>query len=174
LGDKDLLGQPIKGYNTFDNTIFNVYQNVSGPTIKAINNYWGCDSIDTYCIESKLRGPVTYDPPLDSDPVTYLARTVEEAITTVKLYQNYPNPLRGGNSTNIKFSLPRAQKVTIRVYDVAGRRVKTLVDGVKQAGHHYITWDGKNDRGSRVATGIYFYQMKYSDKVLSKKIVLIR
>jgi len=172
LGDTLIFGPHIRGYNTFDNTVFNVYQNSGGRTIKALNNYWGYSPP----YPSKIRGPVTYHPYLDSDPVAYLARSQNEGtITSVHLYQNFPNPLRSGSTTNIKFSLPKAQKISIKVYDVSGRRIKTLVSGMMQPGHHYVTWNGRNERGTQVAPGIYFYQMKYGDKVLSnKKIVFIR
>lgn len=173
LGDVDLRDREIGGRNTIDNSVNNVYQvaGAGGPEIKAKNNYWGTYPPNT----SMLKGNITWYPALSSDPVPYLARSSSEGtITSVRLFQNFPNPLKGGNTTDIKFSLPKAEKVSIKVYDVAGRRIKTLVDGLIQPGHHYVTWDGRNEKGRLVATGIYFYQMIYGKDVLSKKIVLLR
>ncbi len=173
LGDTLIDGEEYGGQNTFDNTATNIYQN-GGPLaeeIMAINNYWGTYPPDT----DKIRGNITWYPALSSDPVINLAISKNEGtITSVRLFQNYPNPLKSGNTTNIKFSLPRAEKVSIKVYDVSGRRIKTLVDGVRQPGHHYVTWNGHNEKGVAVAPGIYFYQMKFANEVYSKKIVLIR
>lgn len=75
-----------------------------------------------------------------------------------RLGRNYPNPFN--SSTEIKFSLREDSKVTIRVYDVSGRLVTTLVDRVlKAAPDHPVTWKGLNSNGSNVASGVYFYRM---------------
>jgi flagellar hook assembly protein FlgD len=64
--------------------------------------------------------------------------------------------------------------VTLKVYNVAGQLVRTLVNGTKDAGSYAITWDGKNDRGSAVASGIYFYKMETKDFSQTKKMVMLR
>ena len=163
------------GYCTLDNDTYNIHYNCFSPlpAVMAERCWWG----ESPPVDSMIVGNVDYTPFLSSEPSTWFSRAVSEdnqIPTKVMLYQNFPNPLVGGNSTQIKFSLPKAEKVSITVYDVAGRKVKTLASGVKQPGHHYIRWDGHNDKGARVATGIYFYQMKVGSKVMSKKIVLIR
>lgn len=173
LGDT-LDGAELGGKNTFDNTVYNIYRNATlapPESLMAINNYWGTSFPNT----DKIKGKVIWSPALSSDPIIYLARNSGEGtITSLRLFQNYPNPLVSGGMTTIKFSLPRAENVTIRVYDVSGRRIKTLTNGVRHPGHHFVTWDGKNERGAQVAPGIYFYQMKCGDKIQSKKIVLLR
>ena len=163
------------GNNILDNDTYNLHNSgeILLPTIKAENCWWGESPPDT----DKMVGNVDYTPWLTSEPLLQFSIGVHEDSqipTRVMLYQNFPNPLVGGNSTQIKFSLPKAENVSITVYDVAGRKVRTLASGVKQPGYHYIRWDGHNDKGARVATGIYFYQMKVGSKVMSKKIVLIR
>jgi hypothetical protein len=73
------------------------------------------------------------------------------------LEQNFPNPFNP--STTIAFSLKDAGNVNLTIYDVAGRRVRNLVDEHRDRGVYKITWDGMNDSGSRVASGVYFYKM---------------
>ncbi|MCX5754178.1 MAG: T9SS type A sorting domain-containing protein, partial [Candidatus Krumholzibacteria bacterium] len=63
---------------------------------------------------------------------------------------------------------------TIRIYDVTGRLVRTLVDEVKDAGAHSIPWDGRNNVGADVASGMYFYKMETVRFLATKKLVLLR
>jgi hypothetical protein len=92
--------------------------------------------------------------------------------TVFNLEQNYPNPFNP--ETVIKFSLPQDSKVTLRIYNVLGQVVNTVVDQVLQAGNHSITWDGKNEQGSDVASGVYFYRLKASDFESIMKMTLLR
>ncbi|MCA9734280.1 T9SS type A sorting domain-containing protein, partial [candidate division KSB1 bacterium] len=61
----------------------------------------------------------------------------------------------------------------IKIYDAIGREIKTLYDGFKQAGSYQLTWDGTNDKGLSVASGIYFYRMQTKDFQSMKKLVLV-
>lgn len=89
------------------------------------------------------------------------------------LYQNAPNPFNP--MTTIRYDVPTGGgKVTLRVYDVSGRLMKALVDEVQSAGQKSARWDGKNERGESVASGIYFYRMEVPGFVLTKKMVLLR
>ncbi|MGH7454329.1 MAG: FlgD immunoglobulin-like domain containing protein, partial [bacterium] len=81
-----------------------------------------------------------------------------------QLEQNYPNPFSGNgisgrSSTLIAFSLPAASQVTVNIYNETGQLVRTLVDGEMTAGRHRIYWNGKNQAGSSIASGIYLYQI---------------
>jgi flagellar hook assembly protein FlgD len=64
-------------------------------------------------------------------------------------------------------------EVSIRVYDVAGRLVRTAVSGTQSAGPHETVWDARSDGGSRVSRGVYFYRMQADDWVSQKKVVLL-
>jgi hypothetical protein len=88
------------------------------------------------------------------------------------LYHNYPNPFNP--TTTISYGLKETGRVSLRIYDVAGRLVKTLVDGVRLAGDHEVTWDGRSDRGSEVATGVYFVQLISAGQTRTHKIVLVK
>jgi len=83
-----------------------------------------------------------------------------------------PNPFRG--STQIGWALPRDQKVTLTVYDVTGRVVRRLVDEVRPAGRHAVTWDGTDGTGRSVASGVYIVRCSTIDRTLVQRIVLVR
>ena len=90
----------------------------------------------------------------------------------VALSQNYPNPFNP--QTVISYELPHAHHVQLTVHDAAGRLVRSLVDGTRPAGSHDVSWDGKNERGSRVSTGVYFYRLRTGAMVLTRKMVLLK
>lgn len=90
-----------------------------------------------------------------------------------RLAQNVPNPFNP--STIIEFSLRERAQVALRIYDVRGRLVRTLVDGVRNAGaSHRIEWDGRNDAGTRVASGVYFCRLATRDFTATRKMVLLK
>jgi FlgD Ig-like domain len=74
-----------------------------------------------------------------------------------QLNQNYPNPFNP--STNIKFSLPEQSTVKIVIYDLLGRKVKTLINDVRPAGIFTVQWNGDNESNINVSSGIYFYSL---------------
>jgi len=88
------------------------------------------------------------------------------------LAQNYPNPFRG--LTQIQYNLPQNGHVSIKIYDVAGRLVRTLIDSDEFAGYLSVGWDGRNQQGMRVASGVYYYRMVAPNFKATKKMVLIR
>jgi hypothetical protein len=88
------------------------------------------------------------------------------------LYQNYPNPFNP--TTSIAFYLPKEQRAAIVIYDVSGARVRALVDGVMPVGRHVVRWDGRNDGGNRVASGVYYYRLKTAKDTMTKKLVVVR
>lgn len=88
------------------------------------------------------------------------------------LGQNYPNPFN--HNTIIKYSVPVPSQVKIRIYNVLGQKVRNLVNEPQQAGYKTIHWDGKNDRGVEVSSGVYFYQMQAGDFVKNMKMILLK
>jgi flagellar hook assembly protein FlgD len=90
-----------------------------------------------------------------------------------KLYQNFPNPFNA--QTAIQFCLPRPAIVSLDIYNISGKLVKTLLgENVCQAGSHYVKWDGKNDAGFDVSSGTFFCQMMTNGFFKMKKILLIK
>lgn len=88
------------------------------------------------------------------------------------LLQNYPNPFNP--QTRIRFQLPEASNVVLKVYNILGQEVRTLVNGKLTAGYHSMLWDGKNDAGARIASGIYIYRIKAGKFQAVKKMVLLK
>ncbi len=89
-----------------------------------------------------------------------------------ELSQNFPNPFNP--ATTVRYSLPAAELVRLKVYDATGRLVKTLADGWRSAGHYTVTWDGRDATGSRLASGVYFIRMEAGAVVVRRKLVLAK
>jgi len=100
------------------------------------------------------------------------ALTVELPPKPLTLHQNFPNPFNP--STTIAFFLPTGGPVALRIYDVGGRLVRTLVDGSMPIGTHRVTWNGMNDRGAPVSSGVYYYRLRAEKKTITKKMVILR
>jgi hypothetical protein len=88
------------------------------------------------------------------------------------LMQNFPNPFNP--MTTLAFDMAQAGSVTIKIYDVSGRLVATVLNAQKAIGRHTIEWNGKDANGSNVPSGIYFYRMKTAGYEATKKMILLR
>lgn len=88
------------------------------------------------------------------------------------LYQNYPNPFNP--STTISFNMPVSSEANLTVFDILGREIRTLAMGQLGAGYHEFIWDGKNNAGNSVSSGIYFYKLKTADYSAQKKMILLK
>ncbi len=88
------------------------------------------------------------------------------------LFSNYPNPFNP--STNIKYALPESGIVTLKVYNLLGQEVKTLVNKEQSAGTHSIIWDGTTNFGIKVTSGVYIYSISSKNFVATKKMMLIK
>ena len=99
--------------------------------------------------------------------------TVSDIPTEFALSQNYPNPFNP--STNIRFALPIRASVELKIFDLLGREVRTLIKGDQiNPGTHTVVWDGRNSAGQTVATGVYFYRIDAAGFMQSKKMLLIK
>jgi hypothetical protein len=88
------------------------------------------------------------------------------------LEQNYPNPFNP--TTTIAYSIPKRVHVSLVVYDVAGRVVRTLVDEARPANYYRIEWDGINNHGERVSSGVYFYRIVAGEFRKTRKMLLLK
>ena len=88
------------------------------------------------------------------------------------LAQNSPNPFVG--ATEIRYALPRTGPVTLKVFNVSGRLVRTLVNGPVTAGRHTVVWDGRDDRGRALSSGVYFYRLRGPESSLTRKSLRLR
>ena len=93
-------------------------------------------------------------------------------VTEFSLNQNYPNPFNP--TTNIAYSIPVTGQMSLKIYDISGKLVKTLHNDVKSQGRYTAIWDARNDFGYKVASGVYFYKLQTADKVMTKKMLLMK
>lgn len=94
------------------------------------------------------------------------------SVKEFSLTQNYPNPFNP--STTIKYSIPQEGFVTIKIYDILGRELVKLVDDYIQAGTYNVLWNGKSGLGNEVSSGVYFYNIRYNNSSITRKMMLIR
>lgn len=93
--------------------------------------------------------------------------------TKFDLLQNFPNPFNP--ETSIRYNLPAASQVKLEIFDVLGRKVRTLVNGEqKNAGYHSTLWNGRDDSGRQVASGVYIYRIVSDQQSLSRKMILMK
>lgn len=92
--------------------------------------------------------------------------------TSFELWQNYPNPFNP--STTIHFSLQKAGLITLNVYSITGQRVATLVNRHLSEGKHSVVWNGTDEHGQPVGSGIYLYELVSGDERLVRKMILVK
>ena len=98
--------------------------------------------------------------------------TAPNRIETFALFTNYPNPFNP--STTIRFGLPESGAVSLTIYDVNGRLVRTLVSSYLAAGMHEVVWGARDDAGRAVANGVYVYRLNAGEDVAVRRMVLVR
>lgn len=105
-----------------------------------------------------------------NDPPTLVAQEKNLPVPNFSLSPGYPNPIQlSAPFSTIDFSLPKAQEVTLKVYDVTGREIATLVNAQKEAGHHRLQFDAH-----QLATGVYFYKLSAGNFSAAQKLVVIQ
>ena len=98
-------------------------------------------------------------------------KPVSKPAEVSKVLSNYPNPFNP--ETVIKYSMKDDGNVNIIIYNVLGQKVKTLVISYKNSGSYEVKWDGKNNYGDKVSSGIYFYRLILDGKILDTKKMLM-
>ena len=106
---------------------------------------------------------------INGDTVRNVSVAIEKKLA---LLQNYPNPFNV--ATNIGYVLPRASHVNLSVFDIAGRRIRTLVQAHEDAGLQRTAWDGTDDLGRTVSPGVFLYRLETSDGTLVRRMVMAR
>lgn len=109
----------------------------------------------------------------ESDVAVKVQAQNEEILTGYYLAQNYPNPFNP--TTWIEFNLPKDEFVTLKIYTIDGRLVKTLVENMHfAAGRHKLSWDGTDENGTRVVSGVYIYKIEAGKFEVSRKMILLK
>ncbi|MCA9731995.1 T9SS type A sorting domain-containing protein, partial [candidate division KSB1 bacterium] len=96
---------------------------------------------------------------------------VAEPANAFELLQNYPNPFNP--ETSIQFTLSRAANVNLTIYNIAGQKVRTLLDETLNAGSNAAVWNGKNEAGENVSSGLYYYRLRVQNQIAVKKMMLL-
>jgi|GEM_PF-1007248 len=116
-----------------------------------------------------------FDKPTKGEPNKFYTEMVNEENSqhrTFHLYQNFPNPFNP--VTNIKYVLPKKSQVSIVIYDMNGRQVKTLIKGIQPAGTHNIVWEAIDDLGQPVSSGIYLFKIQADNFTHARKMLFIK
>jgi len=111
-----------------------------------------------------------FDP--ESYPPTGIDNINPNVPSKIVLLESYPNPFN--SETTIRFSLPAASEISLILYDLQGRHVNTLAMGVFDAGVRSVVWDGKNDAGQPVASGVYLIKLTAPGTVISRNVLLLK
>ncbi len=93
-------------------------------------------------------------------------------IQDFQLYQNFPNPFNP--QTTIDYYLTKKSQVSLKIYNLSGQEVKSLVGDIQNPGKYSIVWDGRNNFGENVSTGVYLYMLQAGNKIQSRKMILLR
>jgi hypothetical protein len=104
--------------------------------------------------------------------VVGIEEVTSPAVNTYSLGQNVPNPT--SSVTSISYTLPKSSNVSLKIYDITGRLVKTLVDQKVEAGNHIVCWDTKGDLGFTVTNGVYFCRLQAGDFSSMRKVIILR
>lgn len=150
----------------FDNQV------LTGSPIDIDNPTNTAGSFGLYSFQQSATGLAAY---FDNIVVTQLATSVEDKDkipTEFSLLQNYPNPFNP--QTQISYKLSAGGFITLSIYDLLGREIKTLVSKDQPAGSYTVSWNGKNEFGNAVPSGVYMYSLKTSNFYGSKKMILMK
>ena len=108
----------------------------------------------------------------EGETVTTFETEVSTPVLRFALHQNHPNPFNP--ATRISFDLDARARVLLVIYDISGARVRTLVDRDMNPGRYAEEWDGRNENGNTVASGVYFYRLVAGKQMMTRKMVLLR
>ncbi|MCA9741571.1 T9SS type A sorting domain-containing protein [candidate division KSB1 bacterium] len=174
-GMDDSTGSQIRGYDVYvseNNGPFEVLESGLLDTSLVFSGDFG-SSYSFFTIATDLAGNAeaqksTPEASITLDPTATSVAVSSAALPkTFALYQNYPNPFNP--TTTFRYDLPTPSEVKLVIYNILGQRVRTLLDKTVPAGSHTVQWDGRNELGLQVATGLYFYQLEARDPAAQKQ-----
>lgn len=141
------------------------------PFVAAKINWWGSVSPpSSWFVGNVHRLPALWGPATpDSCPTL---RVVDSDVGSFELNQNFPNPFNP--STAIRYSISQAARVELKLYNILGQMVRKLVDRSDNPGVYQVVWDGKDESGKNLPSGIYFYQLRAGDYIRTRKMILMK
>ncbi len=159
-------------------SIYYRFGNGSTCDVVATYNYWGYDSyghIDNRIMDGndfEGVGYVIFEPFLDSYPTDVTEDENPRMQLPFTLMQNRPNPFNG--NTSISYYLPGSGYSVLAIYNILGQKVKTIYEGFQNAGWHSSEWNGRDERGKTVATGVYTYKLTFGSETSTKKMMYLK
>lgn len=151
------LQEVARGYTTSNPEAGTYNATATGRYYLKVNGYQGATSSYTLNVSGGL---------------AKFADASDLTVTKFGLFQNYPNPFNP--TTQIGFDLARESRVTLKIYNSLGQEVRTLFDGRMKSGSYKQTWDGRNNAGHYVSSGIYIYRLQAGDFIMSRKMNFIK
>lgn len=139
----------------------------------AIFKFTAVDTLTTLTFANLVPG--AYGPAIDNVRVDFLTSVKEIKIDTPQIFQleqNYPNPFNP--STTILYELPQMSQVEAAIFNLLGERIRTLVNQRQTAGQHRLQWDGRNEFGMPMPSGVYLYRLRAGEFVQTRKMVLMQ
>jgi flagellar hook assembly protein FlgD len=130
----------------------------------------GLNILHTHCGEPDTHSGTLAQRAIDGDFIV-APTTPSDAASMFSLSVTSPN--RTGRSTAIRYQLPWPSAIDLSVYDVAGRRIRTIESAKRSAGPHTVTWDGRDGAGLRVPSGIYFLRLATGTSSVNRRLILI-
>jgi len=100
------------------------------------------------------------------------SKRLEKVLKSFQLLQNYPNPFNP--TTSIHYQIPKQGTVDIKIFNIAGKLVKTLSQKHDKQGNYTTVWDATNNNGISVSSGLYIYQARFEDNIISKRMIFIK
>ncbi len=135
-------------------------------SIDASKDYW-------YLIETiSIDGLSTFYGPIQATVSSAISRDINSVPSEFALLQNYPNPFNP--STQIRYDLSTAGQVNLIIYDILGTKVRSLVNAYQPAGAYSVTWDGTDNNGQRLESGIFIYELRAGHHVLYQKMTMLK
>jgi len=130
---------------------------------RVVTNSWRSDvALDDIVITGAKKG---------EESIVNLEETPNSPVSYF-LFENYPNPFNP--VTTIKYAISQAANVSLKVYNIKGQLVKTLVNENKETGNHSVVWNGKDNNEKPVSSGVYFYRIKAGKFIEMKKMILLK
>jgi len=130
--------------------------------------YWKVYASDRFALTTECESPYHFT----TGKTGVLVITSPEVPRTYSLSQNFPNPFNP--LTQIRYALPKPSRVSLLVYNILGEEIAALIDAQQEPGYYRIVWDGRDELGRGVCSGIYFYRLRAGDFISVKRMVLIR
>lgn len=117
-------------------------------------------------------GDLNWFPDKKQEWITGVENRVSHTPKKFQMLQNYPNPFNP--TTTISYTLAKPAEVTLTISNLLGQQVRVLVNKKQVSGNYKVVWDGKDDLGKDVTSGVYFYSLKYGKEVTTRKMALVR